>query len=57
MSTITITISDDVENESVNVKVEIDPPAIDGVPMTGAQLVAVHAMQAINSMTRGKLND
>jgi hypothetical protein len=57
MSTITITITDDVENEAVNVKVEIDPPAIDGIPMTGAQQVAVHAMQAINSMTRGKLND
>jgi hypothetical protein len=57
MSTITITITDDEANEAVNVKLEIDPPAIAGIPMTGAQQVAVHAMQAINSITRGQTND
>lgn len=53
MASFIITITDSEDGESITLNVQVDPPAIADAPMTPAQSVGMHALNAINQIIKG----
>ncbi len=54
MAKFIITISDTEDGESITLNVQAEPPVVQDQPMTPAQQVGMHTLNAINALIGGE---